>query len=332
MRTFLSALGVSILFCCSFLAIHAQGDVRSATGLPIPIGEPVIWGQVELRGLQPNEPRPNVVLTLTSGGAQIARAYADDRGFYVFRNQRAGNGAVIQVTVGGIDVGRQMISPGSSDRIDMVVDWSENARPTGPGVVSAKSVYPNRSDANNKLFDQATVAAKARNKAEAEKLFKQLLAADPKDFVAWTELGTIYFEQSKHTEASAAYVKAIELKPDYVVALMNLGKLYMAEKAYPQAINAFEKAAEADRNSADAFHYLGEAYLQAKQGSKAVLALNEAIRLAPVEKADIHLRLATLYNAANLKDRAVNEYKLFLQKKPDHPEKSKLEKYIKDNQ
>ena len=86
-----------------------------------------------------------------------------------------------------------------------------------------------------------------------------------------------------------------------------------------------------DRNSADSFHYLGEAYLQNKQGSKAVVVLNEAIRLAPNEKADIHLRLGALYNAAGAKDRAANEYKLFLQKRPDHKDKSKLEAYIKEN-
>ena len=59
--------------------------------------------------------------------------------------------------------------------------------------------------------------------------------------------------------------------------------------------------------------------------------MNEAIRLAPNEKADLHLRLGALYNAAGAKPQAVNEYKLFLQKRPDYKEKEKLEKYIKDN-
>ena len=71
--------------------------------------------------------------------------------------------------------------------------------------------------------------------------------------------------------------------------------------------------------------------MQAKQGSKAVIALNEAIRLAPDENADLHLRLAALYNAAGAKDRAANEYKLFLAKRPKYPESQKLEKYIKEN-
>jgi tetratricopeptide (TPR) repeat protein len=71
--------------------------------------------------------------------------------------------------------------------------------------------------------------------------------------------------------------------------------------------------------------------LQAKKGSKAVIFFNKAIELAPTEKAELHLRLASLYDAANLKDRAVAEYKLFLGKVPNHPEKARIEKYIKDN-
>jgi hypothetical protein len=54
--------------------------------------------------------------------------------------------------------------------------------------------------------------------------------------------------------------------------------------------------------------------------------LNEAIRLAPIEKAEIHLRLAQLYNGANLKDKAVEEYKLFLGKVPDYKDRDKLDK------
>ena len=87
-----------------------------------------------------------------------------------------------------------------------------------------------------------------------------------------------------------------------------------------------ESAADSNGLEAVRIQYLG-----AKQGSKAVISLNEAIRLAPQAKAELHLRLAALYNAAGAKDRAVNEYKLFLEKKPDYPDRLKLEAYIKAN-
>lgn len=312
-------------------AAAAQGDVRSATGMPIPIGAPVIWGQVELRGLRSDETRPTVVVTLMFNGAQVATAQANDKGYYYFI-QTPRDGSELAVSVGGTEIGRQVITSAGGERYDMVVNWTDGARnPRQAGVVSVKNAYTARSDANNKLFDRASAAAKGKNSSEAIKLFRELVASDANDFVAWTELGSIYFEQSKFSEAQEAYDRALTLKPDFMVALMNQGKLHMANKQYDKAIPVLEKAVAADKTSADAYHYLGESYLQAKLGSKAVVVLNEAIRLAPVEKAEIHLRLAALYNAAGLKDRAVAEYKMFLEKKPDHSERSKLEKYIKEN-
>ncbi|HEX2271479.1 MAG TPA: hypothetical protein VHH35_18185, partial [Pyrinomonadaceae bacterium] len=70
---------------------------------------------------------------------------------------------------------------------------------------------------------------------------------------------------------------------------------------------------------------------QIKKGSKAVAYLNEAIRLDPIERADAHLRLATLYNAVGMKDKAAIEYEEFLKKKPGYPESKKLREYIDAN-
>lgn len=105
----------------------------------------------------------------------------------------------------------------------------------------------------------------------------------------------------------------------------------MSEKKYADAVAALSKAVEADASSADANYLLGEAHLQNKKGSLAVGFLNKAIELDPIGKADIHLRLAALYNGAGLKDRAALEYKAYLEKVKDHPDKKKLEQYIKEN-
>lgn len=325
-----------VVFLLVFLLLastvsSSQGDVRSATGMPIPIGASVIWGQVEIRGLKPNEKKPTVYVTLLFNGAQIGRAQANDRGFYYFL-QRARDGATLLVTVGGVDVGSQNITSAGGDRYDMAVNWNESVdRSAKPGVVSVRDAYPNRSPSNAELMERAAAQAKAKKSSEAIKLYNQIVLSDPNDFVAWTELGSLYFADSKHVDAEKAYGKAIELKPDFTIALLNLGKLYIAENRFADAILVLENGAMSDKTSADGFHYLGIAYLQNKQGSKAVPVLNEAIRLAPKEKAEIHLSLATLYNNAGMKDRAANEYKLFLEKRPDHKDKAKLETYIKEN-
>jgi Flp pilus assembly protein TadD len=323
---------VALAFVISLsLSSYAQGDVRSATGMPIPIGQPVIWGKIELRGLKPDQKAPIIVVRLMFNGAQVGRTEANDRGFYYFL-ARPRDGTEIAVSVGALDVGRVIVTTMGGERYDMAVDWHESfGHDQQTGVVSVRDAYAGRSSANRKLFDSATAAAKAKKTDDAIKMYEQIVAADPQDFVAWTELGSLQFQKNKHSDAESSYDRALQLKADFMPALMNLGKLHMSRNKYPEAIIVLEKAVVADPASADAFHYLGESYLSNKQGSKAVGVLNEAIRLAPIEKAEIHLRLAALYNAAGLKDRAVAEYKMFLEKIPNHAEKSKMEKYIKDN-
>ena len=105
----------------------------------------------------------------------------------------------------------------------------------------------------------------------------------------------------------------------------------MLRKNFEGAIEPLTTAVTVQPTSADANYYLGEAYLQIKKGSKAVGYLYEALKLDPVGKADAHLRLATLYNAVGLKDKAAAEYEQFLKKVPGYPDKKKLEAYIAAN-
>jgi Flp pilus assembly protein TadD len=199
-----------------------------------------------------------------------------------------------------------------------------------PGSVSAEDYYK-RVPANQKLFDKAQAATDGKKYAEAAAMFNELLKNDPQDFQAWTELGTVYLIDQKGSEAEKAYAKAIEVRPKFFLALMNLGRLRMMEKNYEGAISPLTAAIEVKPTSADANFYLGEAYLQIKKGSKAVGYLNQAIKLDPIGRADAHLRLAALYNAAGMKDKAAVEYEEYLKKKPDYPDAKKLRQYIEAN-
>ena len=132
-------------------------------------------------------------------------------------------------------------------------------------------------------------------------------------------------------EAEASYLRATEVRPKFFLALLNLGRLRLRQKEFNAAIAALDHAVAVQPLSADANYFLGEAYLQIKKGSLAVGYLNEALRLDPQGMAEVHLRLALLYNAAEMKDKAASEYEQFLKKRPDYPDKKRLQKYIADN-
>ncbi len=216
-------------------------------------------------------------------------------------------------------------------RQDITLQWKAPFNtPAKPASISAADFYK-RSSANQKLFEKGQAATDKKKYEEAFALFSQLLKDDPGDFQAWTEMGTLNLIQQNPAEAEKAYLQAIEVRPKFFLALVNLGKLRVAQKKHEEALGPLTLALEIQPTSASLNLLLGETYLQVKKGSKAVLYLYEALKLDPTGMTEAHLRLASLYHGAGLKDKAATEFEEFLKKKPDYPDRKKLEQYIAQN-
>jgi tetratricopeptide (TPR) repeat protein len=264
----------------------------------------------------------------------VARQTVSSTGRYRFINLPS---AVYDLVVEfeNTEIGRirvELVSPLPIDQrqditLELQAPLGSAAKPASVSIAD----YYQRTPANQKLFEKAQAATDKKKYLEAVGLFNELLANDSKDFQAWSELGTVYLVQQKPTEAEEAYAHAIDIRPGFFLGQMNLGRLRMIQKNFAGAIEPLTAAVNIQASSADANFYLGEAYLQIKKGSKAVGYLYQAIKLDPIGKADAHLRLATLYNAAGLKDKAAIEYEEFLKKKPDYHDSKKLRDYIAAN-
>lgn len=265
------------------------------------------------------------------GGTLVARQFVSSKGRYQFRDLANGQ-YELAVLLEGEEIGRTRVEIMSLIKNDFRQDLSLEWRP--PGNVSAKagSVFVEdfykRTTSNEKLFNKAREFTDQKRYDEAIAAFQELLAADPKDFQAWSELGTVYLLKGNHEESEKAYLKSTAERPTFFLALMNLGRLRSLKNNFEGAIEPLTEAVKVNPGSADANYLLGEAYLQTKKGSKAVGYLNEAVKLG---RADAHLRLATLYNAVGMKDRAAAEYEAFLKKRPDYKDRKTLEQYISQN-
>lgn len=292
--------------------------------------------KVDESGTNDIKPLSYNIILYTEGGRVVARQTVTNNGRYRFIDVPTGEYNIV-VELENNEVARirvTLASPVRSDfRQDILMEWRPNsagAKRKGDGVVSVAEGYE-RAPANKTLFDQAGEAARKKDYEQTVSLLRQILNADPKDFEAWTELGTALLTQKHDDDAEKAYLSALERRPTYILALVNLGKLRVMRKNYEGAIETLSQAVKVQPQSPTANYYLGEAYLQIKKGSKAVIYLNEALKLDPIGKAEAHLRLAALYNAAGMKDRAAVEYEQFLKKKPDYPDRKKLEQYITQN-
>lgn len=273
------------------------------------------------------------VVLYTEGGTLLGRQSVTNNSRYRFMNLANGRYDVV-VEVEGNEVARIRVlvqSAFKTDfRQDIHLEWranEHNRQRARSQTISAADFY-DRSGRTKSLFEKAQRLLDDARYREAVSLLKKIVNADPADFQAWTELGTAQLMGGDMAEAEKAYRRAIQERPTFALALLNLARVLIKQKKYAESIDPLLGAAQARPDSADAHFLLGETYLKLKQGSKAVPQLNEALRLDPQGKAEAHLLLGSLYDAAGLKDRAAAEYEQFLVKRPGYSDRIKLERYV----
>ena len=324
----LRRLTITLLLVASFCGVAAaQLEAMRERG------PHTLYGDIRVEtepGSESAKPLSLEVQLYTIGGTLIGRQTVSANGRYRFMDLPNAEYDVVVISE-NLEVARLRVRVQSVYKTDFRQDITLEARTdrvaNRAATISASDVYE-RTSANKSLFAKAQKAVDEKKYDEAMDLFSRLLAADAKDFQAWTELGTVQLMRNNIEEAEKAYRRAIQERPTFTLALLNLGRVLSAEKKYEEAIEALAEAVKSSPTSADANFLLGEAYLQIKKGSKAVPYLNEAARLG---KPDAHLRLATLYNAVGLKDKAALEYEQFLKKRPDYKDRKALEQYISEN-
>lgn len=335
-------VSLSFLICFAMSSVSGQSIPGDSVHLPQKIGgEPktnarvdsvTVSGRIRLEGLPAGNSRPPIYVAAFSQGRLIVRRAVSESGAYSLGDvPREWTTIVVEIENSEVASSQLIPSPASVVYKDFSVNWEKfRGAKDKTGVVSAAVAYE-RSRPSQERLDRALVAITNQEYDSAIRDLNALITNDPKDFYAWTQLGNAYFLKKEVKAAEDAYKQAIVVGPKFALASINLGKLYLSQNENEKAIELLTKTVESEPLSADANHYLGEAYLAVKKGSKAVGYLNEAIRLAPVEKAEIHLRLGALYHGAGLRSRAAAEYQKFLEKMPKTERRKELEKYIKEN-
>jgi len=319
---------VAILFVFS-ISVLGQGG----RGAPPTTARHVVYGDVKVAQGADEKPISLDLTLFNEYGNAMSRQRVQTNGRYRFIDLQDGRYYIL-VEYEGTEIDRISVDFTSQYKTDLQKDIELQTNAVSAAVkasvISAADKY-DRSSKTSSTFSKAKDAIKDKKYDEAVALLRQVTETDPADFPAWLELGTVYFAQKSYPEAEKAYLQAIAKHPDYVLALISLGRLRIVQKNYDGAIESLSQAVKLQPTSAQANYFLGEAYLQNKKGSLAVGYMNEAIKLDPAGMADAHLRLATLYNAVGMKDKAALEYEEYLKKVPNSPDKKKLQDYITAN-
>lgn len=290
---------------------------------------PYVFGRITFRSSDAGAKFPRITITLVDPQQSQKRQTVERSGNYCFRRTANAGGTLI-VEVDGVEAARRSISSfgPAHQREDFEIFPDQKIVP--PAAISAKYAYP-PNDKTIELYKKAAQAEAAKEPGLVIDFLKEIVAIDKADFIAWAKLGSLYFEQKNLADAEASFRRSLELKVEYVPAWINMGKIRMSQKQYETAIAIFKHASSLEPDSAWIYQMLGEAYLQNRQGTLGAEALNKALELDPVGMAECHLQLAHLYQLAKANRLAAAEYRKFLGKVPDHPDKKKFEKFIKEN-
>src|SRR5437879_10107812 len=108
---------------------------------------------------------------------------------------------------------------------------------------AAQSRTPARAERSNSAVELTKAEdAIARNDfASAEPLLNKIVQAEPRNAVAWFDLGYVFNATDRRDQAIAAYQHAVDVNPDFFEANLHLG-LALAAKSDPQAVQYLRAA------------------------------------------------------------------------------------------
>ncbi len=175
---------------------------------------------------------------------------------------------------------------------------AHSARAPTPAPQKASGGAPG--GAPNRLLAEATERHRVGRLAEAEALYRQVLAASPANPDALHYLGALLLQRDGNAAAAAELIgKAVKKRPRDVRMLCNLGTAFRRLERIADAEDAFRKACAFGRDDADAHAKLGLTQYENGKPGDALKTLARAAKLAPA-RADLNVTIARIHaDAAN---------------------------------
>ncbi len=115
-------------------------------------------------------------------------------------------------------------------------------------LTKAEEIRTPKPDIGEQPFEENQVELKLMHAESipSEDSFRKAIEINPENDRAYTELGWIYREQGRHSEAVDLFNKALELNPENDRAYVELGRVCQAQGKHSEAADLFNKALELD--------------------------------------------------------------------------------------
>jgi tetratricopeptide (TPR) repeat protein len=168
----------------------------------------------------------------------------------------------------------------------------------------------------HKMFDDALRHYETGSLAEAERLFRQILALEPSHASSWHLLGVTCYRTGRYEQAVGMIGKAIAINGEVAIFHSNLGNALCAQDKLDDAAASYQRALALEPAFAEAYNNLGYIrYLQDRYDD-AIAHCKQALVLKPDYPA-AHHNLANAFQAQGRLEDAIEHYERALVLEPN---------------
>jgi tetratricopeptide (TPR) repeat protein len=154
---------------------------------------------------------------------------------------------------------------------------------------------------------------------DVETLWRDTLAKHPDVWLAHNNLGNVFLQEGKISDAIGHYEQALRSQPDFIEAHNGLGNALFRQGRFPEAIEHWQQALRINPDYLDAHLNLGAALRQAGKSEEAIAHYEQALRIKP-DFAEAHNNLGNVFLQEGKISDAIGHYEQALRLKPDYAE------------
>ena len=169
------------------------------------------------------------------------------------------------------------------------------------------------------LLDRATQLHQSGRLAEAEPLYRQLLALEPTRADVLQRLGILLHQAGRGQESVELLRRAVASNPDAADCQVNLGVVLAAQKRFEEAIVPFQRAVSLRPDLAQAHYNLANTLIETGRTEEAIAAYQRATSLQPAY-ADAWFHLGSVLHSLARTDEAIAAYQRAIGLRPNWPE------------
>ena len=178
------------------------------------------------------------------------------------------------------------------------------------------AVEPQHADALHLL---GVIAQQVGRNDVAVDLIRRAIASDPNRPTFYSNLGVALSAQDRADDAIAAFRRALELKPDFAEAHCNFGKALMQQGRTDEAIAAYRRAIAFQAGYAEAHYCLGNALRHQGRDDDSIASYQHALRLRP-NYSEAHNNLGSALRDCSRTDESIAAYRRAIEAAEDNAE------------